>query len=62
LLAIGSSLTVEPAASLPRIAGRTGATLAIVNLEETPVSGRATFDIRGDVTEVLPAITDAIER
>jgi NAD-dependent deacetylase len=61
LLAIGSSLTVEPAASLPRIATRTGATLGIINLEETPVSESAAFDIRGDVTDVLPAITDAIE-
>ncbi|WP_336328295.1 SIR2 family NAD-dependent protein deacylase [Halovenus sp. HT40] len=61
LLAIGSSLTVEPAASLPRIATRTGSTLGIVNLEETPVSDNAEFDIRGDVTEVLPAVRDAIE-
>ncbi|MXR52365.1 NAD-dependent protein deacylase [Halovenus sp. WSH3] len=61
LLAVGSSLTVEPAASLPRIATRKGATLAIVNLEETPVSERAEFDIRGDVANVLPAIRDAVE-
>ncbi|MFT4946887.1 MAG: NAD-dependent deacetylase [Natronomonas sp.] len=62
LLTAGSSLTVEPAASLPRIANRTGATLVIVNLEETPVSDSAEFDIRGDVTEVLPAVSDTIER
>lgn len=60
-LAVGSSLTVEPAASLPRIANRTGAELAIVNLEQTPVSETATFDIRGDVTEVLPQIRAAVE-
>jgi NAD-dependent deacetylase len=60
LLTVGSSLTVEPAASLPRIAERNGARLAVVNLEETPVSGTAEFDIRGDVTNVLPAIKDAI--
>ncbi len=59
-LAVGSSLTVEPAASLPRIAERTGATLAIVNLEQTPVSETAAFDIRGDVTEVLPQIQAAV--
>lgn len=61
LLAAGSSLTVQPAASLPRIADHNGATLVIVNLEETPVSDSAAFDIRGDVTEVLPAIRDAVE-
>jgi NAD-dependent deacetylase len=60
-LAVGSSLTVEPAASLPRIANRTGAELAIVNLEETPVSGTAAFDIRGDVTEVLPEVQAAVD-
>lgn len=61
LLAVGSSLTVEPAASLPRIANRSGATLVIINLEETPVSGTAEFDIRGDVVELLPAVRDAVE-
>lgn len=60
-LALGSSLVVEPAASLPRIAQRTGGTLVVVNLEETPVSGAADYDVRGDVTEVLPQLTEAIE-
>ncbi len=55
-LAIGSSLTVEPAASLPRTAGRNGATSAVVNFDRTPFSPRATFDIRGDVTTVLPEL------
>ncbi len=55
-LAVGSSLRVEPAASLPRIAARNGATLVVVNLESTPVSSMATYDIRADVTEALPAI------
>lgn len=60
-LAVGSSLTVEPAASLPRMAHRNGATLAVVNLESTPVSGIAEYDIRADVTEALPALTDELE-
>ena len=59
-LAVGSSLTVEPVASLPRIAIRNGATLVIVNLEDTPVSETAEFDIRADVTEALPALAGAI--
>lgn len=59
-LAAGSSLTVEPAASLPRLAARTGATLAVVNLDATPYSGRADVEFRDDVTEVLPALRDAV--
>lgn len=59
-LAAGSSLSVEPAASLPRRAARTDATLVVVNLEETPVSGLADYELLADVTEVLPAIADAV--
>ncbi|MFB6361946.1 MAG: Sir2 family NAD-dependent protein deacetylase [Halobacteriales archaeon] len=59
-LAVGSSLTVEPAASLPRLARRTCGTLAVVNLDETPYSDRATFDVRADVTEVLPELHAAV--
>jgi len=61
LLAVGSSLTVQPAAGLPSHAQRSGATLAVVNLEETPLSGRADYDLRADVTEVLPALVAALE-
>ncbi|WP_101297302.1 SIR2 family NAD-dependent protein deacylase [Halegenticoccus soli] len=55
-LAVGSSLTVEPAASLPRLAAADG-TLVLVNLEETPCSDRADFEFRADATEVLPALS-----
>ncbi len=60
-LAIGSSLTVQPAAGLPSRAQRSGATLAVINLEETSVSSRADYDHRADVTEVLPAVVEALE-
>lgn len=46
--------------SLPRTARRTGATLVVVNFEETPVSGVAEYEFQADVTEVLPAIADAV--
>ncbi|MFB6178350.1 MAG: NAD-dependent deacetylase [Halorientalis sp.] len=59
-LAVGSSLTVEPAASLPRIAAKGGAMLVIANLESTPLSGRAGYDLRADVTDVLPQIRDEL--
>lgn len=57
-LAIGSSLVVEPAASLPRIAARSGATLVILNREETPLDDLATLIIRDPIGEVLRQILD----
>lgn len=59
-LAIGSSLTVEPAASLPRTAADRGATLVVVNLDPTPLDDRATHDLRADVTDVLPRMCNAV--
>ncbi len=61
-LAVGSSLTVEPAASLPRVAAERGATLVLVNLESTPLSDRADYDFRADVTEALPRLRRAVTR
>jgi NAD-dependent deacetylase len=58
-LAAGSSLVVEPAASLPKRAAEDG-TLVLVNLESTPHSGRADVDVRADVTEFLPAVVDEL--
>ncbi|WP_375335554.1 Sir2 family NAD-dependent protein deacetylase [Halorussus sp. MSC15.2] len=59
-LVAGSSLTVEPAASLPARAAESGATLILVNLDETPLDARADYVFREDVTEVLPALRDAV--
>lgn len=58
-LAVGSSLTVEPAASLPRVAARDGA-LVVVNLEPTDLSATADAAFRADVTEALPSLADAV--
>ena len=60
-LAIGSSLTVQPASLLPDVAAESGATLAVINLESTPYSDRAAFDLRADVTTVLPALVEAVK-
>ncbi|NUB92939.1 NAD-dependent protein deacetylase [Haloterrigena sp. SYSU A121-1] len=60
-LAVGSSLVVEPAASLPRQAASTGATVGIVNLESTPVDDAADVVRREDVTEVLPRLRELLE-
>ncbi len=59
-LVVGSSLTVEPAASLPRTAASNGATLIIVNLDRTPLAGQAEYDFRTDVTDALPELADAV--
>lgn len=40
-LVVGSSLAVQPAASMPLIAKESGAFLAIINLETTPLDGIA---------------------
>ncbi|WP_049902768.1 SIR2 family NAD-dependent protein deacylase [Halococcus agarilyticus] len=59
-LVAGSSLTVEPAASLPRTAADRGATMMLANLEQTPLSDRAEYDFRADVTDVLPRLHEAV--
>jgi len=59
-LAVGSSLTVQPAASIPRETTKRGGSLVLVNLESTPLSGAADYDFRADVTEALPRLRDAI--
>lgn len=58
-LAVGSSLAVEPAASLPRVAGRDG-TVAILNLDSTPHDAAADVVVQADVTEALPALAEAV--
>lgn len=58
-LVVGSSLTVEPAASLPRIAASDGF-LAICNFDPTPHDDRADVVLREDVTEVLPELADRL--
>lgn len=59
LLAVGSSLSVQPAASLPATAARDGA-VWVVNLEATPYDDRADGVVRGDVTQVLPELVELL--
>lgn len=56
LLAVGSSLTVYPAAGVVPIAKRMGARLVIVNAEPTPFDEIADAVLSGQISEVLPAI------
>ena len=59
-LAIGSTLTVEPAASLCAVAVRAGAPLVIVNRDPTPYDGLATAIIREPISAAVPAIVDLL--
>ncbi len=52
-LAVGSSLVVYPAAGLPRLARKAGATLAIVNREPTDLDDLADVVVRGEIGAVL---------
>lgn len=56
LLAVGSSLTVNPIASVVPRAKRTGARLVIVNGTETPFDTVADVVVRGSISDVLPRI------
>jgi len=56
LLAVGSSLTVYPAAGMVPIAEQAGARLVIVNAEPTPFDEIADAVLRGSISEVLPQI------
>lgn len=57
-LVVGSSLSVEPAASLPRVAARNGAELVIINLTETPVDHLARVVIGEKAGDVVPPIVE----
>jgi NAD-dependent deacetylase len=55
-LAVGSSLTVQPAAGLCGVAHESGARVVIVNAEATPYDPVADAVLRGPVGGLLPAL------
>ncbi len=59
-LAVGTSLTVYPVAYLPRIAGRAGARLVIVNNEPTPLDRLADAVFHAPIADVLPALVERV--
>ncbi len=61
VLMIGSSLTVEPAASVPREAARAGARLIFVNRTETPLDPLAELIFQESAGTVLSDIVAAID-
>ena len=52
-IALGSSLVVYPAASIPLTAAQSGAKLMIINLDETPLDSIANLVIHESVSHVL---------
>ena len=62
-IVVGSSLQVQPAASFPVVAKQTGASLAIVNREPTPLDPIAEYIFHGEIgdffRQINPMLTDA---
>jgi NAD-dependent deacetylase len=56
-LVLGSSLTVHPAASLPRMAWEIGAPLVIVNREPTPLDHLASLVLHQEIGPLMKAAT-----
>lgn len=59
---VGTSALVQPAASLPLIAKRAGATLVEINPEETPLSGLADFSFQAKSGEMLPRLVKLLSQ
>jgi len=60
-LMIGSSLQVEPAASIPRIAHTAGAKLIFINRTDTPWDHLATVVFRENAGDVLVSLVDSLK-
>jgi NAD-dependent deacetylase len=58
-LAVGTSLTVHPAAGLVDVARKAGAMIVIVNAAETPYDAVADLIVRDPIGEVLPRLAAA---
>lgn len=59
---MGSTLTVQPAASLPAMAQDRGAELAIITRGPTPLDDTATYRIDGDIDPFCAAVMERLER
>jgi NAD-dependent deacetylase len=59
-LAIGSSLVVEPAAGLPRIAKQNGCKLVIINRDATPLDPIADLVIHASIGDTFSQLEDSL--
>lgn len=60
MLAVGSTLSVYPAANCVPLAKSSGATVMIVNAEPTAMDGLADHLLTGQIGEILPALVDGV--
>jgi NAD-dependent deacetylase len=61
-IVIGSSLVVQPAASMPLVAKRNGARLAIINRDPTPYDDMADLVIRGHAGSAMTGILEYVKK
>jgi NAD-dependent deacetylase len=61
-IVIGSSLVVQPAASMPVIAKRNGAKLVIINRDPTPYDDTADLVIHGQAGPIMGTVLDHVKR
>jgi NAD-dependent deacetylase len=59
---IGSSLVVQPAASMPLVAKRNGARLVIINRDETPYDDMADAVIHGEAGPTMASILENVKK
>jgi NAD-dependent SIR2 family protein deacetylase len=62
LLALGSSLVVEPAASLVGLALRAGTRVILVNRGKTPYDEAVTLRVWAGIRDVLPPVVERVKR
>ncbi len=60
MLCIGSSLVVQPVASLPALTAQSGGKIAIITKSETPYDSNAAVCMDGDVAEDMQAVLQLI--
>ncbi len=61
-IVVGSSLVVQPAASMPLVAKRGGARLVIINRDETPLDDLADLLIHTQAGAAMAATLDGVKR
>ena len=61
MVSIGTSAVVYPAAEMPLIAKRSGATLVEINPEDTPISDAYDHCLRATATEGLAELCEGLD-